>query len=94
MLEKKHNPDDYCPRCRSEYDLSVLSVVVSLANWPFIILVSFAVILFGEFLELGLPISLVSGVIATAPLFLLVGRKRVCSTCGIEFEATSKKSKI
>lgn len=92
--EDEHESEEHlCPSCHQECDVSVFSVVVTIANWPQSLLIGLFFVAFGQALGLTQAVAIAFSVAAIVPLCLSGNRKRLCSDCGVELDVSAEKSK-
>ena len=84
-----------CPHCRTRSGLTdYLTLLLSLENWPLILVYSFLVISFGNKLEFSQSLISAFVVVTVIPLLFQVIRKQACENCGAEFREVDDKAAV
>lgn len=87
MLAKEEVKSCSCPKCRDNSCVfGQYALLLTLRDWPLILLVAGLTTLLGGILQLNSSAVLCFSAFSVVPLIFVPLKKSFCSRCGIEFE--------
>ena len=87
----EENPQ-HCPVCRENSGLvSLLTVRMSLRDWPLLLICAGVIMCAADLLAISLEALVFFEFLALTPLCFSLRRKHSCRNCGVEFQAEEQQ---